>query len=490
MGRRRAGLTLSIVASLALILLASWIMMSIIAFGTAERDLRLRKVDEARLLVQTISLLLPRPFRQPEIISAVRSLKSRQSFREEVVGLTLADPSGKGVAGEPADPPLFSVSRSEGETWCFSPDGRVLHYYRGIGEGWGVKLSLSLERELSRIHRSRALSIAYFILDFVLLLFVGSWLVARVAIFPLRRLVHATERVADGDLEHDVPASGSREFAELADSFNRMTASLRRQRKEIESHVRELERVNRELKDAREETVRSEKLASIGVLAAGMAHEIGTPLSTILGFAEMLREDLQQDQSAREMLDKVITEGRRIDRLVRELLDFARPSRGALEEVDLRGLLDELLSMLRRQGLLKRITWRIQDDGESPRVVADRDQLTQLFLNVILNAHDAMPDGGDLTVRITTMAPLQLQEGSTEAEISIADTGVGIPAEILPRIFDPFVTTKGGKGTGLGLAIVARIVDSLGGHVTVASREGEGTTFTVRIPVDQREKEG
>lgn len=478
MERRRVGLTLSIVTTLALILLAGWLLMSITAFGTAERDLRARTVEEARLLVQTISLLLPRPVREPDSTLLLRGLASRQGTGTGIVDILLFRGGDDGGS-------------TGGETWRFSPDGRVLHFSRGIGEGWGVQLSLSLDRELSRIHRSRALSVAYFVLDFVLLLFVGSWLVARVAIFPLKRLVDATERVADGDLDHDVPASGSREFAELADSFNRMTASLRRQRKEIESHVRELERVNRELKDARDETLRSEKLASIGILAAGMAHEIGTPLSTILGFAEMLQEDLSHDPAAREMLERIVSEGKRIDRLVRELLDFARPSPVVEEEIDLCGLLDGLLSMLQRQGVLKGIGWRREDDGSMPRVMGDRDQLTQLFLNILLNARDAMPHGGELTVRVAT-PPLQEGEGEGTplAEIAVADTGVGIPPDLLPRIFDPFVTSKGGRGTGLGLSIVARIVDSLGGRVEVESREGEGTRFTVRIPaVRQREEE-
>ncbi|GAB4295833.1 MAG: HAMP domain-containing sensor histidine kinase [Desulfuromonadia bacterium] len=517
MPRGRFGLSVSIVATLAAVLLATGILMSIIVFRTAEQDLRSQKIEESRLLAHSVSLLLPRPLEGERVEGAVERLRTRLAPETSLAGITVIDSQGAVLAGSGVDDLLRHVARSGGETWRFSSSGRRLDRYVAIEGGGALRLSLSLSSELSRINRSRTLFVAYFILDFVLLLLVGSWLVARVAIFPLRRLIDATERIADGDLDHDVPAEGSSEIVTLADSFNRMTASLRSQRATLESQLKELERINRELENARGETIRSEKLASIGILAAGMAHEIGTPLSTILGFAEMLQEDLSHDPGGREMLDKIVSEGRRIDRLVRELLDFARPSPGEPEWIDVTGLIRDLMGMLDRQGALKRIEWSVEGEPSPSRLWGDRDQLTQVILNLVLNARDAMPEGGRVTVRVdrcdlsppggdvpdtrfihgrrtddfghlfSTPFPSPDSNPIPCLRIAVSDTGPGIPPQTLPRIFDPFFTTKGaGRGTGLGLSIVARIIDSLSGRVTVDSATGVGSTFTLWIPVDRK----
>jgi len=512
MSRRRLGLAVSVVATLAVILVATGILTSIIVFRTAEQDLRSQKIEESRLLARSVSLLLPPPHEGRGVTSAVERLRSRLAPETSLTGITVIDSNGRVLAGSGVDDLLRTTARSGGESWRFSADGGRLDRYVAIDGGGAMRLSLSLSKELARINRSRVLFVSYFILDFILLLFVGSWLVARVAIFPLQRLIDATERVADGDLDHDVSVTGSREIVALADSFNRMTASLRAQRETLQSQLRELERINQELERAREETVRSEKLASIGVLAAGMAHEIGTPLSTILGFAEMLHDDLSHDPKGREMLEKIISEGRRIDRLVRELLDFARPSTVDPGWIDLGEMIHGLMEMLERQGALKRISWRVERIGSPPPLWGDRDQMTQVILNLLLNARDAMPEGGEIMVVLESTpsppreensgygrrrddfgrafsAPFPPASGDSPCiRVTIADTGPGIPSHLLPHIFDPFFTTKGvGKGTGLGLAIVARIIDSLGGRVTVESTPGNGTTFTLWIPtIDRR----
>jgi signal transduction histidine kinase len=353
--------------------------------------------------------------------------------------------------------------------------------------------------------------LAYFLLDFILLLGLGSYLLSRLIVLPMRRLLAATERIAAGDLACRVPVPGSEEIALLAEAFNGMVEALRRKKVEVDEHILSLERINRELETAREETIRSEKMASVGLLAAGTAHEIGTPLSAIMGYAGILRDELGNDEEKDDYLRRIQDEAGRIDRIVRGLLDYARPSTEEREEVDVAGLLRETLRMLEGQGIFRNITVSSAFDSSLSHVIADRHELQQVFTNLFINARDAMPNGGTLTVTIfrddsTPEESRGQQEkairgrrkddfggafrsafhsgfGKKYIRIEISDTGSGIAPENVERIFDPFFTTKEpGKGTGLGLAVTARIIDSLGGRVTVESDPG-GTTFSVWLPV-------
>jgi hypothetical protein len=383
-----------------------------------------------------------------------------------------------------------------------------------------ARLSLSLDREQERLLRSRRLFLAYFVLDFLLLLGIGSLLLTRIAVTPIRRLLAATERITAGDYGHPVHVPGSREIADLAASFNTMQESLRAKRDEVEQHLASLQEANRALQEAREETLRSEKMASIGLLAAGMAHEVGTPLSAILGFATILQEEIGDDPAKHDYLRRIDHEARRIDRIVRDLLNYARPAPAEYEEVAVGRLVADTLDMLRHQGAFRKVETTLEVAEGLPTLSLDRHQLMQVLINLLLNARDAMPDGGTLMVRARTgefrpevpagppnparvamgrrredfggmfLKPFQGEgEKVPCVRIEVADTGQGIAPEHLGRIFDPFFSTKEpGKGTGLGLSICARIIDSFGGRVTVESTKGEGTRFTVWLPVSKSER--
>lgn len=520
MKQLRFSLSFLILSSLSFVLVLTWVLLSIISFKTSENDLLQQKSDKARLLLASFAALVPQDLSAIDS-SPAGTLARRFALEAEFVGLTVAGRDGTVLyrlgSEAPEEGMLAEAIATGAESARFSDGRGTLRRYApllrdGIPVG-AVRLELSLKGEQKLLARSRHLFLAYCVLDFLLLLGVGSLLLSRFIVVPVRKLLGTTERIGRGDYSHRAAVGGGREIAELADSFNGMVDALRAKQEEAERHVRSLERANRELQEAREESLRSEKLASVGLLAAGTAHEIGTPLTAIMGYAGLLREELADDPRRADYLLRIERDAERIDRIVRDLLDFARPAQGATETFDVAALVAATVEMLERQGAFKGIAVTVRADEGVPSLVADPHQLQQVLINLFINARDAMPDGGTLEVRTSPgrfTPPVQAEASSApvvgrrrgdfggafhapfapEGEpvpcvrIDVADTGCGIAPEGLGRIFDPFFTTKEpGKGTGLGLAISARIVDSFGGRITVESTVGEGARFVIWLPV-------
>ncbi len=306
----------------------------------------------------------------------------------------------------------------------------------------------------------------------------------RVVMRPLFSLLEGIRRIAQGDLAYRIVAGAPDELGLLAESFNRMTDRLQEARAEIEDLLNGLERQVEQrtaaLRDAHSALLQGEKLASLGRLAASIAHEINNPLAGILTFAKLLIRDLEdgsQDPAARDQslrnLRLVEREAGRCTAIVRNLLDFARERPLNLSEVNLNQAVNEALSLVDHQLTLRGITLDKRLEPLPP-ISADFGQLRQALVNVILNAADAMSAGGLLTISSRTNP-----EG---VELVVADVGVGIPPEHLARIFDPFFSTKD-KGTGLGLSVVYGIVERHGGRLEVKSELGKGTSVRIRLPL-------
>jgi len=239
-----------------------------------------------------------------------------------------------------------------------------------------------------------------------------------------------------------------------------------------------------------QEIQQTEKLVVVGQLAAGIAHQIGTPLNVISGSAEYLMMEWGTERPRPQELEIIVAQTDRITRLIQQLLNFARPARMEFQPLDLNALLREVLELTEHQIAKGRIRVRTDLHPGLPPIPGDTNQLEQAFLNIVINAWHAMPGGGELTLR-TRPAPADRvrrpsRAGGGGVEVVIADSGVGIPAEHLPRIFDPFFSTKGvGKGTGLGLAISRRILEDHRGSIEVESTVGQGTLFTIWLPVGE-----
>jgi two-component system NtrC family sensor kinase len=322
----------------------------------------------------------------------------------------------------------------------------------------------------------------------------GAYQLRRLVVQPLRQTAAAAEAIAAGDLGQRIEAHTSRELAQLATSVNRMTERLLHERAQL---------------------VRAEKLASVGRLAAGIAHEIGNPLGAISGYAHLLRVGAGTDAQALEAVGGLERETARIDRIIRGLLDYARPRRQTPTPIDVNDALHRVVALVNEQGHLRRVALVMTLSHTPPIVHGDRHELEQVFVNLLLNAADAAGETGVIAVSTTVMTRTLIEAGferrasdaatrgaphppsprvsawlarERDAEavvkVIVADSGVGVPDADAERIFDPFFTTKEpGKGTGLGLAIVARSVENIGGIVWVERAREGGAALHLFLPL-------
>jgi len=330
----------------------------------------------------------------------------------------------------------------------------------------------------------------------LLLIALLSWFsIWEVVGHPLKGLKRGTERLAAGDLGYQIEVRSTDEIGELASSFNGMSRQLQTEHNENISWTRTLEerveQKTKELKRAHEHALHTEKMASIGKMAAVLAHEINNPLSGILTYAKLLRkwtdhEEMPRDDAGRnrrqdicDSLDLIASESRRCGDLVKNLLTFSRTTPMNLQPANLNQVVDRSLRLVQHQLDLAGIQVQPLLDPDLPPVLCDAAQIEQVLLALVMNALDAMPQGGNLWI-VTSF-----NHEPNHVRIVVRDDGSGIPPEILPRIFEPFLTTKEtGRGVGLGLAISHSILERHNGNIEVHSEAGRGTTFTVTLPWD------
>ncbi|MDT8441415.1 MAG: HAMP domain-containing sensor histidine kinase [Desulfuromonadales bacterium] len=336
-----------------------------------------------------------------------------------------------------------------------------------------VQLRFSLDGLVERVHRAQRLVLVYVVAYGLVLALFGIFLLNRNLVRPIRRLQQATTAIAGGSLAPVITGDGPTEIVELSSSFNLMVTALAESRKETQAQIASLEQANRELQQARDDLLRSARMASVGHLAAGMAHEIGNPLAALIGYLDVLGRGLA-GSTDRDLVERAQAETGRIDRLIRDLLDYAAPGGGVAEPFCPIALLRETVAMLAHQGQFDGLTVDDRCGDASARVCMDRQRLQQVWVNLLLNARDATGPTG--RIRLTAHCDGELR-------LAIADEGPGVPAELREKIFEPFFTTKApGKGRGLGLAVCQRIIDDAGGRIEVAA-DGSGATFTVCLPV-------
>ena len=336
-----------------------------------------------------------------------------------------------------------------------------------------------------------ALSLAFAMVAAVLV----SFLVQRLIYTPLNDLRKGAERLSDGDLEHSIPVRSQDELGRLASNFNSMTRALQNSRDELQEWGRTLEdkvaTATQELQRAQAETARNEKLASVGLLAAGIAHELNNPLTGVLTFSHLVRNELEDGSPEAEDLDLVIQETKRCAAIIRRLLDFAREKTPEKTYADVNGLVEECTQLINQPAQLADIEIVTELAEMLPPVWMDSDLVKQVIMNVLVNAQHAIGRGGSIrvTTRLSGDCPGVTKENGGEpmVQISIRDDGCGIEEKDLTRIFDPFFTTKGvGKGTGLGLSVSHGTIEAHRGTIEVESKVGEGTEFRICLPTKSR----
>jgi two-component system NtrC family sensor kinase len=363
--------------------------------------------------------------------------------------------------------------------------------------GQSVLGVLDIVYSLDDIDREMARSVTVIVVLLLGLVFAAALLLSvfvhRLVYRPLRDLEAGANRVAAGNLDEPIPVRSGDEFGRLAASFNSMTGALKESQRELREWTRTLEQKvderTRALRKAEAETLRGEKLASVGLLAAGVAHELNNPLTGILTFSSLIRRKMPDGSPDAEDLDLVIKETKRSAAIIRRLLDFAREKAPEKKFADLNRLIEDTVRIVERPAHLRDIQIELDLDRSLPQVWVDANMIEQVVMNMLVNAQQAIEEKGSITVRTRRAAQAMSPEPGAKpvpmVEISIIDTGCGIPEANMKRIFDPFFSSKDvGKGTGLGLSVSHGIVKAHGGVIEVESKVGEGSTFRVYLPLE------
>jgi len=342
-----------------------------------------------------------------------------------------------------------------------------------------IDADLSLAAVDAQTAEHRAHLVLFMAITLAMIWVVSMMFIWGVVYRPVKELIAGTRRVADGDLDYRLPVRSADELSDLAAAFNKMTAEVAGVHAEIEERV---QRKTAELDQAHRSLLASEKMASIGKLAATVAHEVNNPLFGILTYARLTLKEVEKGPagSRAEMVEQlhiIERESKRCGDIMRNLLTFARQAPSHRESNDLNTLVGRALVLVRHQAELLGIDLRSRLDGNLPPVSCDAGQIQQVVLVLLVNATEAMPRGGVLEVAT------EMDAAAGEARIRVRDTGSGIPPEVLAQIFDPFFTTKEDQQrTGLGLAVARSIVEQHGGQIAVESTPGQGTEFVVALP--------
>ncbi|MBF0557940.1 MAG: HAMP domain-containing protein [Nitrospirae bacterium] len=301
---------------------------------------------------------------------------------------------------------------------------------------------------------------------------------------PLAYLVEGMKRLSSGDMDYRIDLKGRDEIGILARSFNSMSDELKEYKEKMENWTKSLEdevqKKTSEIYKAQEHLINTEKLASLGRMAAGVAHEINSPLTGIVTFSHlMLKRTPSENTQDIEDLNVIIDQAERCSKIIKGLLGFSRKTSSEKSSINLNTLLENTLAMVRHQSRFYNIQFDLRLDSAIPEVIADPNQIQQVFLNLLINAADAMEKKGQITLASRRIE----NNGSSFVEIEVADSGPGIPEEIRGKVFEPFFTTKPvGKGTGLGLAVSYGIIKKHEGTIFVKDSPGSGASFCIHLP--------
>ena len=355
----------------------------------------------------------------------------------------------------------------------------------------GAGLVISLDRFYQELRDSQQIVIFYIILNTLILTCLGFYRMHKLSIKPIHRLVKRASEYSDKEhfvFKHDKENS---EFGHLSMALNRMLVRIADDREALQASLSSLEKTNFQLKKARNEIIRAEKLASVGRLSAGIAHEIGNPIGIVLGYLELLKKETLSEEDKKDFIDRSINEIARINLIIRQLLDFSRPSVEKVEHVSTHEIISEVADMLRVQPAMNKIQVNTMFNAENDKVYADPNRLRQVFLNLMMNACDAILSGenkenGKLVIKTSA----GMSDGQHNIlTIEFIDNGPGILPHDMVSIFDPFYTTKEpGKGTGLGLSVSYMIVEQIGGTIKVGDAGGDGTNMMVCLPFEKKHR--
>ena len=491
--RQRPGLQAEVVLSLGLVMAAATGILGVTLIG--DNEARLRDLLGRALLAEAQKLPPP----ETAFVPGTRWWR--------MVGDPRAAARTLGPAGEPIDAEtraLLEQAEQRGEP-LLRPGApwQPIRFAMPVGAG-GVAARLPANASLRLRATPLALTGGLLAVDVVVFTAFGASMLRRRAVQPLQQVAGAARVLADGAFGTRLPVDGPREVAELAAAFNDMAEALERRTTALEKAVAELRDTNTALRHARAGLDRAERLASVGRLAAGVAHEVGNPMGALLAFLDLAQRDAQVGAATREHLTRANQQGERVRRILRQLLEFSRPPQTARVPIDLAALAEEAVALVRAQRRYAGIQLDVEREGEPARAIGDAGAVAQILLNLVLNACDAVRAqvpgaGGRVRLRVRG-APLEVRAGAPRAaaaarrqfdalECLVLDDGCGIAEADRERIFDPFFTSKPpGEGTGLGLSNSLRLAEELGGGLEcVEPPAGWRTAFALRLPAEDPE---
>jgi len=411
-----------------------------------------------------------------------RSIGTATIFLNDVrIATNVLTPEGKRALGTRVSPEVRDHVLDKGKLWtdrAFVFSDWFITAYSPIetisGRRAGMLYVGVLEEKYSDMRLQLLTDYILLILAVMLAAAGLGYFIARRITSPIQRLIQATQQVGEGSLNPELGPPANSEIGVLQKAFGEMVEAMGRRRAASELRI-----------------IQSEKQASVGRLAAGVAHEINNPLTGVLTYTHMLLRRKDISPEIRSDLQIIVEATERVRKIVKGLLDFSRQTKLDLEPTDVNRLVGAAISLIENQALVKGVTINFHPGENLPLVTLDRNQIQSVIINVIINSLDATEPGGH--IRIFTAASLSGNGVAHEGiEITFADTGCGIPSENLNKLFDPFFTTKGvGQGTGLGLSVSLGIVQRHGGHIRVQSEVGKGSRFFIWLPIQRRaEHEG
>ena len=502
-----------IAINLAMLLLLAMVLIDLVSMITIRRELIRSEVSRADLLLAFLQENQPnssagtgeRSGLEPE------SLLNKMINDSQIASALFMKPGGEkvylGRQSEISEKELVSYTKKAlttgekanhffGTTWGIFWKQRaklilsapLLSDHATVG---GISIVLPLERVYNTLRHSQQIIFIYIAINLTILTYIGIYRISKLYLVPLGRLAQRAENYKEDDEILFSVRKEDNELNRLSKSLNLMLKRISADKETLRSTVLSLEKSNLELKKAQKKIIQAEKLASVGRLSAGVAHEIGNPIGIVIGYLELLKQEDITTAERDEYIQRTEAEIERINTIIRQLLEISRPSSSNRTAVSVHQLIHDTASVSRVQPLISKIEIALKLAAEDDTVFADSNQLRQVFLNLIINAADAISaEGGntsgrlEITTALETKTDPDSQNPAARLKIMFIDNGPGIAAEHLDNIFDPFFTTKDpGRGTGLGLSVSFMIVESLGGTMTVASDIGRGTTMKITLPI-------
>lgn len=493
MGLRHLGLRVQIVLSLGALLAVVFSFTAMAMLWVLRVSIEQQRQELGEVAISAVAQGVAARLRHRQDEAAVGAVLSSTLGRAGVVAAALYDGRGELVASRSLDHQPFDLDGIDPRrprpfhSLRRARQGRVDHLLviHPLGRGRGaVALRATLGPSPAELGRLARPVLIYLLSSGLLLLVFGYVALTNLMVRPLEALTRATDQVTHGRLDVSVPVRGGRELASAAVAFNTMTKRLKeqtsrleQQKEQLELQLGELEQTTAELQTTQVQLVRSAKLASVGSLAAGVAHEVGNPVSAILGLSEVLLEGDLEPEESQDYLGRIRHEAERVNRIIRDLLEYARSSPEAQCGLcSVAEAADAAVGLMAPQKTFRLIDVQVIIDDDLSPVCLSLDQLTQVLLNLLMNAADAV--GGEGEVR------LRARRAEEAVRIEVSDSGPGVPDDQLEQIFDPFYTTKDpGEGTGLGLATCEGIVARAGGTVSARNKPGGGLTVTLELPL-------